>query len=158
MLLGFRARDWCCHLCCHIAIAIGTESFPESFCARLKKGKTLGRSVEERILIGFYGNNTNDRKSFQTKQNGGESFPAGLKYRSQVRSQVRLQVRSKVRSGQAEVPWVINASAFSSSKPIVFNSGNSKDGMFFFVLQFCSYRTLAIISNNSKYLGRIIRS
>ena len=50
-------------------------SSPESFCARLKKRKTLGRSVEERILIGFYENNTNDRKSFRTKQNGAESSP-----------------------------------------------------------------------------------
>ena len=33
-------------------------SSPESFCARLKKRKTLGRSVQERTLIGFYENNT----------------------------------------------------------------------------------------------------
>ena len=52
-------------------------SSPESFCARLKKRKTLGRSVEERTLIGFYENNTNDRKSLRTKQNGGESSPKG---------------------------------------------------------------------------------
>ena len=52
-------------------------SFPESFCARLKKRKTLGRSVEDRILIGFYENNTNDQKSLRTKQNGGESSPKG---------------------------------------------------------------------------------
>ena len=49
-------------------------SSPESFCARLKKRKTLGRSVEERTLIAFYENNTNDRKSFRTEQNGGESL------------------------------------------------------------------------------------
>ena len=44
-------------------------SFPEYFYARLKKRKTLGRSVETRILIVFYENNTKDRKSFQNTQN-----------------------------------------------------------------------------------------
>ena len=32
---------------------VASISSPESFCARLKKRKTLGRSVEERTLIGF---------------------------------------------------------------------------------------------------------
>ena len=51
-------------------------SFPESFCVRLKKRKT-GKTVEKRIFFGFYENNKNDRKSFRTTQNGGESYPRG---------------------------------------------------------------------------------
>ena len=46
-----------------------TISSPESFCARLKKRKTLGRSVEERTLIGF-------KKTIQTT--GSHSEPSKM--------------------------------------------------------------------------------